>query len=864
MVDEMAKAASTGNTSVEQLGDAFLTVGGLAKNLNGGMVTLKDGTTSTVDGVQELEIALTAMANAGIKGSEAGTHMRNMLLKLSSPTEEGTKQLEALGVSVFDAEGNMRSLKDIMGDLNISLGDLTQEEKIQALSELFNTRDQASAEALLSAIGEDWDKIGEAILNAEGAAAEMAEIQLDNLAGDVTLFKSALEGAQIALSDNLTPTLREFVQLGTQGIQEIGNAIKEGDWSGAAETLGNVVGDGVSIMLEKLPLVVEAGGQLLSGLIQGFSENAGAIADGIAGTVVAIVDFFSSNIGTFIEGAINIATQVATGLIEHLPEIMVGIGEGIINGLVGLAEGIGSAVNEIFSSITDLFIDTTMRYAFIENVNGIIEESNELISSFEQTQEAKNKLIENADAEASYYTALADELKKITDENGKVKDGYEARADFIVTTLNEALGAEIEMNGNVIESYGEIEKSIDSLIEKQRAEAILAGEKAAYEEALTARKSATEELVQINDTLADSEEVLNQKIQSYRGTQVESAMYMSGMTKEAIDKELRAMAAKDLGLDELMNRQEELEGVVRESTKNIAQYENDWSLVAQERYDEVGKAIIDYGNTNKEYLEGAIKTKEDEVEANRIALEEIKDMVSKGEVPREYAQQAKDIYDKSKEELDELERLYQSNQDEIISDLNSMEPKVVSSINTIGASAKITTESKVRDVEGALKNVNSSSIGHNVMQGYINAIANGGAQAAQEAEKAAQRVEQAMMRAHRMSSPSKNAYKIGSFFMQGYENALFKVGQDAIETASQIAEDVEENMITDIPSVDFGINEGNISKVETPETVVLNEISARLDSLENNLYNIMVNAISNGVSLEWNDRELGRMVKTYA
>ena len=131
LVDEMAKAASTGNTSVEQLGDAFLVVGGLTQELNGGMVQLKDGSYASVDGVQELEIALTAMANAGIKGSEAGTHMRNMLLKLSSPTSEGTVALEKMGVSVFDTEGKMRSLSDVFGDLSYAMASMTQEEKIQ-------------------------------------------------------------------------------------------------------------------------------------------------------------------------------------------------------------------------------------------------------------------------------------------------------------------------------------------------------------------------------------------------------------------------------------------------------------------------------------------------------------------------------------------------------------------------------------------------------------------------------------------------------------------------------------------------------------------------------------------------------------
>ena len=168
MVDEMAKAASTGNTSVEQLGDAFLVVGGLAQDLNGGLVTLEDGSVHAVDGVQELEIALTAMANAGIKGSEAGTHMRNMLLKLSSPTEAGTNALEAMGVAVFDTEGNMRSLVDIFTDLSGAMGEMTQEQKLQTIADLFNTRDIASAEALLNAVTQDWDNIGQAIIGAWG------------------------------------------------------------------------------------------------------------------------------------------------------------------------------------------------------------------------------------------------------------------------------------------------------------------------------------------------------------------------------------------------------------------------------------------------------------------------------------------------------------------------------------------------------------------------------------------------------------------------------------------------------------------------------------------------------------------------
>lgn len=232
LVDEMAKAASTGNTNVEQLGDAFLTVGGLAQELNGGLVTLEDGTQAEVDGIQELEIALTAMANAGIKGSEAGTHMRNMLLKLTSPTAEGAEAFQKLGVKAFDANGKMKSLNTIFGDLNTSLGRLTQEEKLQRISELFNTRDTASAEALLNAIGEDWDHIGEAILDSAGAAEQMAETQLDNLAGDITTLKSAFEETKITISDMLSPALRDFVQTGTRELRNMTEAFQANGFRG--------------------------------------------------------------------------------------------------------------------------------------------------------------------------------------------------------------------------------------------------------------------------------------------------------------------------------------------------------------------------------------------------------------------------------------------------------------------------------------------------------------------------------------------------------------------------------------------------------------------------------------------------------
>lgn len=344
MVDEMAKASSTGNTSVEQLGDAFLVVGGLAKEMSGGMVELSDGTTATYDNIQELEIALTAMANAGIKGSEAGTHMRNMLLKLASPTKEGVAAFEDLGVTVFDNEGKMRSLSDIMGDLNNSMSNLTQEQKLQAISDIFNTRDVAAAEALMSAVGQDWDSIAESILDADGAAEAMAATQLDNLAGDVTLFKSALEGAQIAVSDQLTPSLRDFVKFGTEGLSTITKAFQEGGLTGAMDAFGTVLSDGLTMIISKVPDFINAGMQLLGALGKGLMDNIdiilfaiGDVAEmimnglleatsGHDSAILEILDWilgvFNENYGNLIDVGFQIISNIITGIANGIPMIL--------------------------------------------------------------------------------------------------------------------------------------------------------------------------------------------------------------------------------------------------------------------------------------------------------------------------------------------------------------------------------------------------------------------------------------------------------------------------------------------------------------------------------------------------------------
>lgn len=197
MVDQMAKTASTTNTSVAQLGEGILTIGATAKSVKGGTA--------------ELNTALGILANNGVKGAEGGTHLRNVILSLQNPTDKAAASMEKLGVDVYDSEGNMRSLNDILGDLNKSMDGMTSAEKSNIISTIFNKTDLASVNALLANTGSTWDDLQQSIIDSGGAAQQMSDTQLDNLQGQLTILKSALEGLAISFGELLMPAIKQIV-----------------------------------------------------------------------------------------------------------------------------------------------------------------------------------------------------------------------------------------------------------------------------------------------------------------------------------------------------------------------------------------------------------------------------------------------------------------------------------------------------------------------------------------------------------------------------------------------------------------------------------------------------------------------------
>lgn len=362
--DQMAKTASKANTSVAQLGEAILTVGGTAKSLAGGTV--------------ELNAALGVLANRGIKGAEGGTALRNVILSLSAPTDKAADAMNSLGLNVYDAAGNMRPLNEVFKDLNNSMANMTEGEKTKVLSEIFNKVDLKSAQALLAGCGDEFDNLADAIANSGGAMQDMADTQLDNLQGDITILQSGLEGLGIAAYESMNGPLRESVQLATSMVGEISDAFSEGGITAAVGAVGDALAQMVSYIAGLAPQMINAGVQLLTSLVTGIQSNLPALVTSALGIVNALVNGIATVLPLLATTAVQIITALANGLGTALPTLLPIAAQAInelVQGLVAniptLVASAGTLLNGFIEGV--LAVLPTLVEAAITLIEGLAE-----------------------------------------------------------------------------------------------------------------------------------------------------------------------------------------------------------------------------------------------------------------------------------------------------------------------------------------------------------------------------------------------------------------------------------------------------------------------------------------------------------
>ena len=206
-VDVMAYAMSHSNTNVEQLGEAYKACAATAKSMG--------------YSVEETTAVLATMANAGVKGGEAGTALNAIMTRLATNTKGCADELEKYGVSIYDSQGNMNSLSDILTGLSAVWDNLTDQEQANLAKTIAGTNQYSKLQTIMAGCsdqaakgGQSFSDYASALENCSGTAGKMAGTMLDNLNGKMTLFESAADGLEIAVGEQLTPAMSDLYEVG--------------------------------------------------------------------------------------------------------------------------------------------------------------------------------------------------------------------------------------------------------------------------------------------------------------------------------------------------------------------------------------------------------------------------------------------------------------------------------------------------------------------------------------------------------------------------------------------------------------------------------------------------------------------------
>lgn len=612
----------------------------------------------------------TALSSVGIEAEMGGSAISKAMVKMQNAVEQSgdklNKVLNETGMSLRDLEllsaNNSKDFKDLCQSIG-----MTSTEVKQLITAGTNLEDFASVSGMTAeqfkkawkedatgALSEFIKGLGHAQDKGESAITMLSEMGLtevrlrDSLlraanAGD--LFNNALETGTKAWNENvaLTNEANKRYQTLDSRLKTTTNKINN-----MATNMGGKLTPAVNKFLDKVDGLIDK----IDGLTEEETENIIKTAAFVAaiGPAIKIVAKFGSTIG---KGAKTVGTlSQAIGLVgKTSTESFLKASENaqiLAKILTALASPTG--IIGVASAITVLSL--AIGYFTSEEVKAQ-REAKKLADAQEESrkklEEYNSEIDKNRDAELSHVNSvqsLRDELTKLVDENGKVKEGYEGRVSFILNEMNNALGTEYKLNGNVIDSYKTLQAEIDKTIEKKRAEIKLNADEEKYKNAIENQKQAVEELKNVQDKLGMSYDEVREKYGKYidkinNGTLTVKDVEEIGSTKEY--KKIQQLA-------ELSKAYESAKAKVKIYTDDVKTYEDEYAKYTEGKYSEIGNIIT---TTTEDWTTKTLEQLTTSISEQGNSLEQYKNIyeTTGNEVALQLAQQAQNNLDKLAAEL---------------------------------------------------------------------------------------------------------------------------------------------------------------------------------------------------------------------
>ena len=780
LADVMAAASSNANTNVSLMGQTFQyaapIVGALGYNM------------------EDTAVAIGLMANAGIKGQKAGTALRSVLTRLSAPPKECADAMSALGISLTDSEGNMKSFKTVMNDLRKAFSNLSSTQQTQYAKSIAGQEAMSGLLAIVNAGTSDFDKLTAAVEGSTGAASAMAKTMTNNVSGQLTLLKSNIEGKMIKVFEKAAPTIKK-------AIGSIGDSLDSMDWDGIANGVGEF-------------------SKGLAGLVSFILTNGGTILNLLKNIALVMGSLFViSKIGALV-GTITTLVSAYGSLNAML--LLVRKSQLLLNA-AQLASPVGAVIALVAAATAGFIAYENAQNAAVKAEYGLSDAEKELqeqIQSTYDTQkqltEAREKNIESITGEYNYIDSLKDEYNSLIDTNGKVKEGYEDRANFIINQLADALGIEKDKVLELIDTNGKLGKSIDDLIRKKQAEATLSAYEESYKKAKAEEAQALKDLVEIQNAVTESEKKYNEVKEQYL---------------PVAEEYNRIVAAGGTPLGELGEKYEYLSKAMSESQKSY--FENKKALeTATKSYEDAQKTIKNYEGLSSAIISGDVTKINEELtkltqgfkDAKSATQQELEEQVQAYEkyyqdilkaekagnpvITKQMVNDAKNMLDKAKAELDKFPSVagkaaestglrYASSLEDTDDDVanaahriaeagaNALyNPSLFSSAGmTDGGAYASGVQSKTGaaynsganlagSAKGGAESVSSYGSGQNFGWGYASGIQAMAAMAANAGAYIGSVALNALKKAQLEGSPSKLTRKSGRFFGLGYANGI--------------------------------------------------------------------------------------------